>query len=407
MLKLFLVGGAVRDKLLGREPKDLDFVVVGATEADLLAAFPDAQKQGAAFPVYRVEGFGEIALARRERKVGEGHTGFEVEFGPEVTLEEDLSRRDLTINAMAMNMATSEIVDPFNGRGDLSLRLLRHVSPAFADDPLRVYRVARFAAQLGFSVAAETTALMRTLMGELHTLSAERVCEELRKALRSQHPHLFFQELEAAGVLCIHFPELDALTYIPAGPHKYHQEANAFVHTMLVLDEAVSHGANELERFAALVHDLGKGTTPAHMLPAHHGHEERGVELVEAMGARLKLPVDFIQAGTLASREHLLVHRFMTLRPNTKVDLVARAERNPLRPEGLALVTLADALGRVPSRGAEGPGGLRRAAEVYRSITARGLGLPNATCTGPAVGARLREARIQAVREALPRKEDE
>jgi tRNA nucleotidyltransferase (CCA-adding enzyme) len=231
------------------------------------------------------------------------------------------------------------------------------------------------------------------------------VCEELRKALRAPHPERFFEVLHEAGLLAHHFTELDALTYVPAGPFKYHQEGTAFVHTMMVLQEAVKLGGNELERFAAVVHDLGKGTTPGHMLPAHHDHEGRGVELVVKLGHRLRLPVEFVAAGKLASEEHLRVHRFMQSRAGTKVDLVERAKRNPLGVAGLALVSEADALGRVPSFNGGGPGGLRRAAELVRSVTAGSLGLPNDTCKGEAVGRRLRQVRCELLARELPQPE--
>ena len=394
MLNLFLVGGAVRDRLLGKEPHDLDFVVVGNTEAELLAAFPVAVKRGAAFPVYYIEGLGEIALARREQKTGPSHTDFEVTFGPEVTLEEDLSRRDLTINAMAINMATGELIDPFGGRGDLKRKVLRHVGPAFADDPLRVYRVARFAAQLGFGVHETTSDLMRTMgapqldtqdlahralglpfygHGEspLSSLSMERVCEETRKALRAPFTSEFFQSLDYANCLSVHFREL--------------AESVPFSTTMRQLDQAYTLGAGELEMAATLLHNLGQAG-------------------IRALGQRIKLPIEFIEAGELAHKEYLNVLNFMELFAFEKVDLVMRAGRSRLGADGLSLVAQASGLGMGMPCAVEGPRGLRRAAELVKAVTAGSLGLPNETCQGAAVGIALRSARALMLQQELGRK---
>lgn len=348
--QLLLVGGAVRDKLLGREPKDLDFVAVGATQDQFLKVFPRAQVVGKDFPVYLVDGLGEVAFARKERKLGPYHTDYEVLFDPTVTLEEDLSRRDLTINAIAMRNDES-LVDPFGGGSDLTLKVLRHVGPAFSEDALRVYRLARFAAQLGFVVAPETMKFCRTVpMSDLTALPAERVCEEFRKALRSKEPWRFVEELEHAGVLSLHFPELAHLRKVPAGPPQHHPEGDALTHSLMALREVTKQAwpddVAEALRLAALFHDLGKGVTPEHKWPSHHGHDAAGVPLVEAACARLKLPTNMTRAAVMACREHMRVHVFLDMNKGKQVDLVQAADKTMLKAEGLSEVCQGDSMGR-------------------------------------------------------------
>lgn len=348
---LYLVGGAVRDVLLGREPKDLDFVAVHATQAAFMKAFPDAQLVGKDFPVYLVRGLGEVAFARKERKLGPYRTDYEVLFSPEVTIEEDLMRRDLTMNAIAQRVDGS-LVDPFGGASDLQLKVLRHVGPAFSEDALRIYRLARFAAQLDFVIAPETMRFARKVpMSDLTVLPAERVCEEFRKALRSQKPSRFIEELERMGVLSLHFPELAHLRNVPAGPPEHHPEGDALTHTLMTLDlvsavEGYPEEVLEAVRLAALFHDLGKGVTPQDKWPSHPGHDEAGVPVVEAACARLKLPTNMTKAAVMACREHMRVHVFLEMRKGKMVDIIQAADKTMIKAEGLSYVCQADCLGR-------------------------------------------------------------
>jgi tRNA nucleotidyltransferase (CCA-adding enzyme) len=293
-MQVYLVGGAVRDALLGQAVKERDWVVVGGTREELLRL--KYREVGRDFPVFlHPETHQEYALARLERKVSPGYRGFTVEFGPEVTLEEDLARRDLTINAIA-EAADGTLVDPYGGRRDLEARVLRHVSPAFVEDPVRVLRVARFAARfqpMGFRVAPETLDLMRAMVdrGEVDALVAERVWQETEKALREPKASEFFRVLRECGALQRIYPEIDALFGVPQPP-EWHPEIDTGVHTLMVLDQAALLSPDLKVRFAALVHDLGKGTTPPEQWPGHRGQEERSVSLIEALAERLRLPGD-------------------------------------------------------------------------------------------------------------------
>src|SRR6185436_17155459 len=291
-MQVYLVGGAVRDGLLGRAVSERDWVVVGATPAELeKAGFIPV---GRDFPVFlHPQTREEHALARLERKIGPGYRGFTTEFSPGVTLEDDLRRRDLTINAMAED-GTGKLIDPYGGKRDLDARLLRHVSEAFVEDPVRILRVARFAARyapLGFTVAEETLALMRRMVedGEANALVAERVWAESEKALAEARPDVFISVLRACGALRVIYPEIDALFGVPQ-PEKWHPEIDTGVHQLLALREAVKLGGGVAVRFAVLMHDLGKAATPADVLPSHHGHEDAGVALVEQLCARLRVP---------------------------------------------------------------------------------------------------------------------
>jgi tRNA nucleotidyltransferase (CCA-adding enzyme) len=332
---------------MGKTPKDVDLCVVGMTMENLLATFPEGEAVGKSFPVVIVNGC-EIALARKEKQVGEGHTGFECQIVG-VTLEEDLRRRDLTINAMAMDPFTSEIIDPFWGRMDIEKHLLRPVSDHFVEDPLRVLRAARFAAQFGFEPTTELVSMCQFLSGSLETLPSERVFMELQKALRTDVPSKFFMTLARFGCLDILFPEITALQG-RIQPEKHHPEGDAFVHVMLVIDRARELGANDATMFAALVHDLGKAVTDDDNLPHHYNHEAMGVPLVEAMGERLRVPNDLVAAGVATSREHLNIHRFMDLRTVTKVRLLERlgAAHGNGMIETVTLAAQADAQGRGP-----------------------------------------------------------
>src|SRR5262245_36257592 len=318
-MQVYLVGGAVRDRLLGREVKERDWVVVGATPAEL-------ERQGYIpvgrdFPVFlHPKTKEEHALARLERKVAPGYRGFTTEFSPAVTLEDDLRRRDLTINAMA-EVAAGNVIDPHGGRSDLDARQLRHVSEAFAEDPVRILRVARFAARyapLGFTVADETLALMRRMVeaGEAKALVPERVWAETEKALGEARPDVFISVLRDCGALAVVYPELDALFGVPQ-PEKWHPEIDTSVHQLLALREAVKLGGGVEARFAVLMHDLGKGVTPPGILPSHHGHEDAGVALVEQLCARLRVPNHLRELAVITARYHTHVHRALELRADT------------------------------------------------------------------------------------------
>lgn len=305
--KIYLVGGAVRDALLGLPVKERDWVVVGATPEWMLQQ--GFQLVGKDFPVFlHPETHEEYALARTERKQGRGYHGFVFNASPEVTLEEDLRRRDLTINAMAQDLETGEIIDPYGGRKDLENRVLRHVSEAFREDPLRVLRVARFAAKLaplGFVLAPETQTLLTDMSasGELEALTPERVWKEVEKALHTDTPQVFFQVLHQVGALNVLFPEIAALDGVPQ-PAKWHPEGDALTHTWLVLEEAAAMTPHVPTRFAALVHDVGKGATPPEKWPHHPGHEAAGVPLVEAVCQRYKVPNQVKEVALKATRWH-------------------------------------------------------------------------------------------------------
>jgi tRNA nucleotidyltransferase (CCA-adding enzyme) len=349
-MQVYLVGGAVRDALLGLAVKERDWVVVGGTRDELLRM--KYREVGRDFPVFlHPDSHEEYALARLERKVSPGYRGFAVEFGPEVTLEEDLARRDLTINAIAQS-ADGTLVDPHGGERDLRARVLRHVSPAFIEDPVRVLRVARFAARfapLGFQVAPETLALMRAMVerGEVDALVAERVWQETEKALRETKASEFFRVLRECGALSRIYPEIDALFGVPQ-PAEWHPEIDTGVHTLMVLDQAALLSPEIKVRFAALVHDLGKGTTPPEQWPGHRGHEERSVSLIEALAERLRLPGDYRELSVIVARYHGNVHRAAELKPSTILEFFERADafRRPERFAQVLLACEADSRGR-------------------------------------------------------------
>jgi tRNA nucleotidyltransferase (CCA-adding enzyme) len=411
----------VRDLLLGRQPKDLDYVVVGATVDEFLAAYPTAKQVGQSFPVFQVvEGdvTKEYAFARIERKVGLGHQGFEVIADPTVTLKQDLGRRDLTINAMALpldkphslehNVIRNQVIDPYGGVNDLDAGILRHTSEAFREDPLRVFRLARFKAQLSFKVAPETRDLVQTIpKEELYSLSAERVAEEARKAMRSPRPRLFFEEILNLLVMDVWFPQLLALVGVPAGPPKHHEELDSFEHTMMVLDKVTEYTKIldeapeliEMLRWAALTHDLGKGITPREQWPHHYGHEQTGIPLVHRFYDRLKMPAQFRDAAVMVCAEHMRVHIMLNMRPEKWVDLVRHADRTKIRAEGLSLVALGDAMGReAMEKRVEGPIALQRIANPVREAT--GHPIPE-HLKGERIGQYIRKAKAIAAKRAL------
>ena len=349
-MQVYLVGGAVRDALLGLGVRERDWVVVGGTREELLRM--KVREVGRDFPVFlHPESHEEYALARLERKVAPGYRGFSVEFGPAVTLEEDLARRDLTINAIAQS-ATGELIDPYGGKRDIESRTLRHVSPAFIEDPVRVLRVARFAARfqpLGFKVAAETLDLMRAMVErhEIDALVPERVWQESEKALRETAAGTFFKVLRECGALKPVYPEIDALFGVPQ-PAAWHPEIDTGIHTLMVLDQAAALSADPRVRFAALVHDLGKAATPRSVWPRHPGHEERSVALIEALASRLRLPGDYRDLALIVARYHGIVHRAFELKPKTLLEFMERADafRRPERFAQALVACEADARGR-------------------------------------------------------------
>jgi tRNA nucleotidyltransferase (CCA-adding enzyme) len=350
-MQVYLVGGAVRDALLGLPVKERDWVVVGGTRDELLRL--KYREVGRDFPVFlHPDTHEEYALARLERKVSPGYRGFSVEFGPQVTLQDDLARRDLTINAIAQDQ-DGKLHDPHGGRRDLEARVLRHVSPAFIEDPVRVLRVARFAARfapLGFTVAPETSALMRAMVerGEVDALVAERVWQETEKALRLPAPAEYFRVLRECGALKVIFPEIDALFGVPQ-PAQWHPEIDTGVHTLMVLEQAARLSEKPVVRFAALVHDLGKASTPPAQWPAHRGHEERSVALIDTMSARLRLPTEYRDLGVIVARYHGNVHRAFELKPGTILEILEKADalRRPERFNEALLACEADSRGRL------------------------------------------------------------
>lgn len=350
-MPIYLVGGAVRDKLLGLPVKDRDWVVVGSTPEQMEAK--GFRAVGKDFPVFlHPQTKEEYALARTERKTAKGYQGFAFYTAPDVTLEDDLIRRDLTINALAED-ENGQIIDPFNGQADLHKRILRHVSPAFQEDPVRILRIARFKARfhhLGFTIADETMTLMKQMVqaGEVDALVAERVWQELEKALGEPNPDAFILVLRDCGALAVLFPELDRLFGVPQPP-QHHPEIDTGIHTLMVLQQAVKLSADKTVRFAALMHDLGKGVTPEHVLPHHYGHEEHSAKLVIALCERYRVPKHYRQIAEQVARYHTHVHKAFELRPKTLLKVIEAVTQGYRQPENLPLVLLAceaDARGR-------------------------------------------------------------
>ncbi len=370
-VKIYRVGGSVRDELLGRAVVDHDWVVVGATPEIMIAS--GYRPVGRDFPVFlHPETNEEHALARTERKHGRGYRGFEFFASPDVTLEEDLRRRDLTINAMARD-EDGTLIDPFGGAADLAAGVLRHVSPAFGEDPLRVLRVARFAARFGFTVAPATEALMRSLAdsGELAELSAERVWQELARGLMEPQPSRMLAVLRACGALAQILPEVDALYGIPQ-PIAHHPEFDTGVHVAMALDYGARRSYPLAAQYAILTHDLGKSASPPAHWPKHHAHEARSVRIAARVSERLRVPVDCRDAARLAARWHGVVHRAHELRPATLLDMITEADafRRPERLDMLLLACAADACSR-PGRDDYAAANLvRDAFAVARSVDA-------------------------------------
>ncbi|WP_180156122.1 multifunctional CCA addition/repair protein [Acinetobacter sp. YH12045] len=399
-MQVYLVGGAVRDHLLGHPYHEKDYVVVGATPEQLLAQ--GYQPVGKDFPVFlHPETKDEYALARTERKSGHGYHGFEFYTDVNVTLEQDLIRRDLTINAIAMDDA-GQIYDPYHGQQDLERRILRHVSDAFVEDPLRVLRIARFAARykaLGFKVADETLALMQDLAqsGELEALTPERVWKETSRALMEDHADEYFEVLRACGALKVLFPEIDALYGIPQRP-EYHPEIDCGIHTMMSLQQACRANYSLDVRFAVLVHDLGKALTPVDELPRHIMHEERGVKPVTDVCDRMRVPTNTKQLAISVCKEHLKCHQALSLKPGTLWRLLQRMDvlRRPERVEAFVQACECDSRGRLGLEDRAYPQAqyVLDAMQVVRNIKAADL---PPDVSGPDIGEMLIQKRIEAI----------
>ncbi|MNH04920.1 Multifunctional CCA protein [compost metagenome] len=400
-MQIYKVGGAVRDRLLGQPVSDIDWVVVGASAEQMQAL--GYRPVGADFPVFIHPQSGEeYALARTERKSGRGYGGFTFHASPEVTLEEDLIRRDLTINAMAED-EQGIVSDPYHGQKDLEDRILRHVSPAFAEDPLRVLRVARFAARyagLGFTVAEETIELMRQLSesGELQALTAERSWKEIARALMEDKPQVFIQVLRDCGALKELMPELDALFGVPQ-PAAHHPEIDSGIHTLSVLEQAAQHQQPLTVRWACLLHDLGKGTTPESQWPRHIAHEQRGLKLINAVNQRFKVPRDCQELALLVGEYHTHCHRALELKASTLLELLQRFDvyRRPQRFEEFIAACEMDARGRKGLEQRDYPQAdyLRGAAAAARAVQVQPL--VQSGLTGQALGEALKVERLKAL----------
>ena len=400
-MQIYQVGGAVRDELLGIEVKDRDWVVVGSTPGEMTSLGYKAV--GKDFPVFiHPESGEEYALARSERKTGPGYKGFAFNTSEDITLEQDLQRRDITINAIARD-ENGNLIDPFNGRKDLENRIVRHVSDAFVEDPLRVLRVARFAARFDFAVAGETQSLLQEISatGELETLAPERVWVETEKALQTPAPRRYFEILRECNALAPLFPEIDRLFGVPQ-PERYHPEIDSGVHTMMVLEQATGLTTDTEVRFAALVHDLGKATTPREIWPRHHGHGERGVELIDRLCKRLHIPNRYRELAILVSRYHLNCHRIGELSPRVVVGKLEGLDafRRPERFDKFLLACEADARGRKGKQDQRYP-----QADLFRkyrfaclSVDTKSLDLEG--LDGARIAEMIRTQRIDAIKQA-------
>lgn len=407
VMKVYLVGGAVRDELLGLPHKERDWVVVGATPQDLIAE--GFEPVGRDFPVFlHPKTHEEYALARTERKTGLGYHGFDTWFAPDVSLEQDLQRRDLTINAVAKDITTGALIDPYGGMADIQARKLRHVSAAFVEDPLRVLRVARFAARfasLGFTVATETLDLMRQIAagGELDTLTPERVWRETQLALTTAQPQQYLAVLRDCGALKAVLPEVDALFGVPQ-PERWHPEIDTGVHMLMVMEQAARLSQDPVVRFAALMHDLGKGTTLAEHLPRHHGHEARSAELLEALCERMRVPKEYRDTALTVARYHGLSHRAAELRSSTVLELLENLDafRRPTRLQQFLLACEADMRGRKGFEDRPYPQAefLRLARDTAAAVKPDAEKIRD--LSGQQIAEQLRRARIQAL-DHLPR----
>lgn len=406
-MKTYLVGGAVRDRLLDIPVKERDWVVLGETPESMIRR--GFRPVGKDFPVFlHPQSHEEYALARTERKTAPGYKGFVIHAAPDVTLKQDLMRRDLTINAMAMT-PEGEIIDPFNGRQDLECRIFRHISPAFGEDPVRILRVARFAARyahLGFRIAEETLALMCQMVesGEIDALVPERVWAELQKALSEQAPAAFFQTLQACGALVKVFPEIDALFGIPQ-PKKYHPEIDTGLHSLLSLEQACRLSPRPDVRFAALVHDLGKAQSPKEQWPHHYGHEQKGLGVLESLCTRLRIPNSYKILARQVMNFHTRCHRAFELRASTLIDMLSElgAFKASNRLDDMLLACEADCKGRTGLENAQYP-----QAGYIKGIAAAATGIDaspvlQSDLKGAQIGEAIRQLRIKAAAEFITR----
>ena len=404
-MKTYIVGGAVRDRLLGWPVVDRDYVVVGATPAQMVAL--GYQPVGKDFPVFlHPETHAEYALARTERKSGHGYKGFTVHAAPDVTLEEDLSRRDLTINAIAED-ETGALIDPYGGQRDLAAKTFRHVSAAFAEDPVRILRVARFAARFtDFAVAPETLGLMRQMVanGEVDALVPERVWQEIARGLMEAQPSRMFEVLRDCGALARLLPEIDHLFGVPQPP-EHHPEVDTGVHVMMVVDWAARQGFSLPVRFAALTHDLGKGVTPPELWPKHHGHEAKSVELVRALSERIRVPADCRDLALAVARDHGNAHRALELRASTIVELLERVDafRRPERFAEFLQACESDFRGRpgYETRDFPAPAYLMRAFVLARAVDAGAVARASAPDKIREAVFRARAAAIEAWKQTV------
>ena len=408
-MKVYLVGGAVRDSILGINSKDKDWVVVGGTPEEMIE---NGFKQvGKDFPVFlHPKSKEEYALARTERKSGSGYTGFITQFSADVSLEDDLARRDLTVNAIAKD-ESGELYDPFGGLADIKNKILRHVTPAFEEDPLRVLRVARFKARfhhLGFSVAEETNALMRNIVlnGELQHLTPERVWVETQRALMENSPEQYFQALNECGALEVVFPEVYRLFGVPQRK-EYHPEIDTGIHTMMVLSHAAKMNWSGEIRFAALVHDLGKADTPSDVLPRHIAHEIKSVKRVKEMCGRLKIPKSYEQLALIVAEFHTQCHQALTLKPATVLKLLERVDafRRPERLQSFVMACEADAKGRKGYDNTDYPQAdyLLEAHRMSAEVSAENI--ISAGYKGAEIGVQLKQQRITVIKELKAKKE--
>jgi len=403
VMQTYIVGGAVRDELLGYPIKDKDYVVVGSTPEQMVAA--GFRPVGKDFPVFlHPKTHAEYALARTERKTAKGYKGFVVHASPEITLEQDLARRDLTVNAIAKN-EVGELVDPFRGIDDIKSKTLRHVSDAFVEDPVRILRIARFSARLAdFNIAPETLSLMQQMVeaGEVDALVAERVWQELAKGLMEEKPARMFEVLRSCGALKRIIPELDKLWGVPQPP-QHHPEVDTGVHVMMVLDYAAQQAFSLPVRFAALMHDLGKGTTPKEMLPRHIGHEERGVHLVKEVCKRLRVPNDCKELAVMVAKFHGKLYQSLDMRPSTLLEFLIQLDaiRQPERFNGFLQACEADSRGRTGLENCPTP-----AADLMRKVLDAAFSIDAGTIASKQsdvekIKIAVFEARVEAIKRVL------
>jgi len=403
VMQTYIVGGAVRDELLGYPIKDKDYVVVGSTPEQMVAA--GFRPVGKDFPVFlHPKTHDEYALARTERKTAKGYKGFVVHASPEITLEQDLARRDLTVNAIAKN-EVGELVDPFRGIDDIKSKTLRHVSDAFVEDPVRILRIARFSARLAdFNIAPETLSLMQQMVeaGEVDALVAERVWQELAKGLMEEKPARMFEVLRSCGALKRIIPELDKLWGVPQPP-QHHPEVDTGVHVMMVLDYAAQQAFSLPVRFAALMHDLGKGTTPKEMLPRHIGHEERGVHLVKEVCKRLRVPNDCKELAVMVAKFHGKLYQSLDMRPSTLLEFLIQLDaiRQPERFNGFLQACEADSRGRTGLENCPTPAAdlMRKVLDAAFTIDAGAIASKQSDVEKIKIA--IFEARVEAIKRVL------